>query len=288
MWDQLPSTGYRFFDHLIISALIVLVALLLDKILKAILNRKINQSSTELRVDPTNYTFLKNALTLIIIVAALIAILYSIPEFKQFGLTLFAGAGIFAAILGFASQAAFSNIISGIFMVIFKPFRVGDIVEGPEYSGKIEDITLRHVVICDWQNRRFVVPNSVISGQIINNFNLYDEKINNWVWFSIAYDSDLLKAIEIVKEEAEAHPFVIDNRTNQEIEGGVPKVIIRVMKLNDSSVDLRANCWSENFSRGFDVKSDLNKSVKLRFDKEGIEIPFPHRTIVHKEHGKVK
>lgn len=288
MWEQLPSTGYRFFDHLIIAAIIVLLALLLDKILKAILNRKIKQSSTELRVDPTNYTFLKNGLTLIIFVAALIAILYSVPEFKQFGLTLFAGAGIFAAILGFASQAAFSNIISGIFMVVFKPFRVGDVVEGPEYSGKIEDITLRHVVICDWQNRRFVVPNSVISGQIINNFNLYDEKMNNWIWFSIAYDSDLLKAIEIVREEAEAHPFVIDNRTNQEIEAGVPKIIIRVMKLNDSSVDLRANCWTENFSKGFDVKSDLNKSVKLRFDEEGIEIPFPHRTIVHKENGKVK
>jgi len=288
MGGLLPSTGSRIVDHLLFALAILLLAYLVNRILKAILNRMIRKSSSELRVDPTNYTFLKNALALIILVAAVIVILYSVPELKQFGVTLFASAGILAAILGFASQAAFSNIISGIFIVVFKPFRVGDIIEGQEYSGQIEDITLRHVVIRDWQNKRFVVPNSVISGQVIHNANLYDDKINNWVWFSIAYDADLLKAIEILKEEAENHPLILDNRSKEEIEEGLPVVMIRVMKLNDSSVDLRANCWTKDFMDGFELKADLNKSVKLRFDEEGIEIPFPHRTIVHKEHGKVK
>jgi len=128
----------------------------------------------------------------------------------------------------------------------------------------------------------------VVSNQIINNASLYDEKVGNFVWVGISYDSDLLKAIEIIKEEAEAHPLLFDNRTPEEKGKGVPKVVVRVMRLGDSSVDLRATCWSRNFSEGFELRTDLNRTIKLRFDKEGIEIPFPHRTIVHKENGKVK
>jgi len=288
MRELIPSTGHRSIDYLILAVVILVLALIINKILKAILHRTLQKSSSELRVDPTNYTFLKNALSLLIFIAALIVLLYSIPELKQFGVTLFASAGILAAILGFASQAAFSNIISGIFIVIFKPFRVGDIVQSPDYSGVIEDITLRHVVIRDWENKRYVIPNSVVSNQIIHNASIYDEKVGNFIWFGISYDADLLKAIEIIKEEAEAHPNLIDNRTPEEIKEGVPKVVIRVMKLNDSSVDLRATCWTKDFGEGFELKTDLHRTIKLRFDKEGIEIPFPHRTIVHKENGKVK
>jgi len=288
MRGLIPSTGHKSLDYLILAVVIFLLALIVNRVLKAILNRTIQKSSSELRVDPTNYTFLKNALSLLIFIAALIVLLYSIPELKQFGVTLFASAGILAAILGFASQAAFSNIISGIFIVIFKPFRVGDIVQSPDYGGVIEDITLRHTVIRDWESKRFVIPNSVVSNQIINNASLYDEKVGNFVWVGISYDSDLLKAIEIIKEEAEAHPLLFDNRTPEEKGKGVPKVVVRVMRLGDSSVDLRATCWSRNFSEGFELRTDLNRTIKLRFDKEGIEIPFPHRTIVHKENGKVK
>ena len=288
MHELIPSTGHRSLDYLILTVGVLIAAYIVNRIFKAILNRMIRKSSSELMVDPTNYTFLKNALSLIIFIAAAIVILYSIPELKHFGVTLFASAGIIAAIIGFASQAAFSNIISGIFIVVFKPFRVGDIVQAPEYSGVIEDITLRHVVIRDWENKRYVIPNSIVSNQIIHNATLYDETMGNFIWFGISYDSDLLKAIDIIREEAEAHPLVIDNRTPEEIQNGDPKIVIRVMKLNDSSVDLRATCWTKDFGDGFEVKTDLNKTINLRFDKEGIEIPFPHRTIVHKEHGKVK
>jgi small-conductance mechanosensitive channel len=283
------SNQPQWIEYSVVTLCILAAAFIIHRLLRLLLSRFLKKSSDDLRVDPTNYTFLKNGLGLIILTLTIITILYSIPEFKQVGITLFAGAGIFAAILGFASQAAFSNIISGIFIVIFKPFRVGDIVSvEARYSGIIEDITLRHVVIKDFESRRYVIPNSVISNDVIHNSSIYDEKTANFLIIGISYDSDLDKAIEIIREEALKHPNIIDNRTEQEIQEGLPIVVVRVIKLNDSSVDLRATCWTETFVKGFELKTDLYRIIKLRFDKEGIEIPFPHRTIVQKSDGKVR
>jgi len=274
-------------NHALWSIIIVVVAFLIYRLLRFFLRRFLLKSSKRLNVDPTNYTFLNNGLGLVTLIITITIILYSIPQFKQIGVTLFAGAGIFAAIVGFASQTAFSNIVSGVFIVIFKPFRVGDVVQSDKYIGIIEDITLRHVVIKDFENRRYIVPNSSISNDVIHNSSIYEEKTGTWVVIGISYDSDLEKAINIFREEAMAHPLLIDNRTEQEKKDGEPVVAIRVIKLNDSSVDLRATCWAETFIEGFEIKTDLYQSVKLRFDKEGIEIPFPHRTIVTKKDGKV-
>ena len=98
----------------------------------------------------------------------IIAIVYSIPSVNHIGKTLFAGAGIFSTILGFASQQAFSNIMGGIFLVLFKPFRIGDLIKvGTLNEGYVEDITLRHTVIKDFDNKRIVFPNSLISTETI-------------------------------------------------------------------------------------------------------------------------
>lgn len=275
-------------NHLLTSMLVIFVAFLIFRLLRFLLSRFLNRSSAHLKVDPTNYTFLKNALNLIVVVITVIIILYTIPGFKQIGLTLFASAGIFAAILGFASQAAFSNIISGIFIVIFKPFSVGDVIRvgNDEYGGTIEDITLRHTVIKDFENKRYVVPNSIVSEQVIRNFTLYDQRIANFVIFNISFESDLDKASRILQEEAEKHPLIREWRTPEDVHKDEPLVRVRVVEITDFAVRIRATCWTDNNSEGFVLKTDLLRSVKLRFDAEGIEIPFPHRTIVNKKNGQ--
>lgn len=263
--------------------IILLVAGITDKILRLILSRYIERSSRVLNVDPTKYRFLKNAQRAIIMILALVFIFHSIPGLKNIGLSLFASAGIFAAIIGFASQQAFSNIISGIFIVTSKPFRVGDIIKiGDLHSGTVEDITLRHTVIRNFENRRIIVPNAVISAQTIENSTISDPKICNFLFLGISYDSSIDKAILIIQEEALKHPDFMDNRTTEELKNGLPPVIVRVVGFGDSSVNLRASIWSKDASTGFAMKCDLNKSIKERFDDEGIEIPFPYRTIVYK------
>ena len=248
------------------------------------LNRFIRLSSSKLKVDPTQFNFLKNAVTFIIFLGAFIFIFYSIPELKSFGISLFAGAGILAAIVAFASQQAFANIISGIFIVIFKPFRVNDIVDiGNLPKGRIEDITLRHTVIRNFENRRMIIPNSVLSSEIITNSSIVEEHICNFIDMGISYDSDVDRAMEIMKDEALKHPNFIDNRTEQEIKESVEPVIVRLIGFGDSSVNLRAYVWTTNHSSGFVLKTDLYKSLFQEPPPRPVEHCYPDRLVLIRE-----
>lgn len=270
--------------YIILFIVTFLVATLVTLILRKLLTVFITKYSAKLNADPTNYSFIKNSVGFIIYTSATIFVFYKIPYLKSIGAALFAGVSIIAVAIGFASQKAFSNIISGIFILIFKPFKISDIIEfNSGQKGVVEGITLRHTLIKDYENRRIIIPNSVISEETIINSNIQDEKIRKHIIFSISYDSDVNKAIEIIQREAQNHPLILDNRTQEEVENGVHMVLVRVVELSDFSVDLKAYVWARGNDDAFVVKCDLLKSIKQRFDKEGVEIPFPYRTIVYKK-----
>jgi len=271
-------------DYMILVAGTIIFALILSIVLRKMVTLFIRNYSSKLKSDPTNFSFLKNAIPFIIFTSAIIFIFHKIPYLKSLGAALFAGAGIIAAIVGFASQKAFSNIISGIFILMFKPFRVGDTLELSNASkGTVEEITLRHTVIRNYENRRIIIPNSQISDDILINSSISDESIRKFVDFGISYDSDVDKAIAIIQEEAMKHPYFIDNRGQAEIDRGDPAVLVRMTSHGDFSIGLRAYVWSANNDTAYNIYCDLLKSVKKRFDNEGIEIPFPYRTIVFKK-----
>jgi small conductance mechanosensitive channel len=165
-------------EGFIFAIIVLAIASVATYIIRFLIGRFFKKAALKLKVDPTRYNFLKNAVGFIVYLIAVIIIFRSISALRDYGTTLLTGAGILAAIVGFASQSAFSNIISGIFLVIFKPFSVGDRVRvGQLYTGDVEDITLRHTVIKDFENRRIVIPNTVISNETIINSTLTDEKI---------------------------------------------------------------------------------------------------------------
>jgi len=234
-------------------------------------------------VDETNYKFFKNTVTFSFALGAIVVMFYTIPSLHNIGVTMFAGAGIFAAIVGFASQSAFSNIITGFFIVVFKPFRVHDYIQiGANYRGIVEDITIRHIVIKDMENRRIIIPNSVINSETIVNSDILDERICRAIEFNITYDTDISFASHLIQEEAMNHRFCIDGRTRAQKEAEEPVVKVRVIALGESSVKLRASVWSANNDNSFELFCDLNKAIKERFEKEGVDIAYPHRTIVNK------
>ncbi|GAB5466362.1 MAG: mechanosensitive ion channel family protein [Candidatus Kapaibacteriales bacterium] len=274
----------KVIDYVIVPAIIFFIATLLVYVVRKSVTLFLNNRSKFLRVDATNYSFLNNSISFLIYLIAVGIIIYTIPELKKFGSTVFAGAGILAAIIAFASQAAFSNIISGVFIVIFKPFRVGDLVEidTERFSGFVEDITLRHTVIRDFQNKRIIIPNSIVSNKTIVNNNISDEKICRHIEIGISYDSDIDKAMGIMKDVCEVHPLAVDLRTQEDIDSGRPKVLVKVRNFLESSVQLRAWVWSEGPENSFELFTDVLYSIKKEFDANGIEIPFPHRTLVYK------
>jgi len=276
------NDNYYYFGALVLGTL--LVAIVLSIVFNRLMKLFIIKYSERLKVNPTNFSFLKNSVSFIIFSTALIFIFLKIPYLKSLGAALFAGAGIITVIIGFASQKAFSNVISGIFILIFKPFRVNDVIEFLDSTkGIVEEITLRHTIIRNFENRRVIIPNGNISEDTIINSSIVDPKIRIHIVFGISYDSSIEKATNIIQEESIKHPNFIDNRTIEENQMNMPPVLVRLIDLDDFSVQLKAYVWAKNNAEAFALKCDVMKSVFDRFNKEGIEVPFPYRTIVYKK-----
>jgi small-conductance mechanosensitive channel len=134
----------------------------------------------------------------------------------------------------------------------------------------VEDITLRHTVIKDFENRRVIIPNSVISNETIINSTIIDEKICVFVEVAVAPDTNLDLAIKIIQEEATAHRYYIDNRNETDLARGEHPVMVRVITFLNGGILLRAYVWANNPTDAFDLKCDLNKSIKERFDQNKI------------------
>ncbi|NND94248.1 MAG: mechanosensitive ion channel family protein [Flavobacteriales bacterium] len=258
------------------------IATILSMLVRRAIRHTIDKRWEDGNEDVTRLKFLRNSISAIFYALAIAYIFYEIPALNNLGKALFAGAGVLAAVIGFASQKAFSNIISGVFILLFRPFKVGDAVTVSSRSGIIEDITLRHTVIRDYENRRVIIPNSVISDETIVNSDITDETIRQQIYFGISYESDIGRAMQCIKEVAMDHPFTLDRRTEEEIANGIHPVMVRVLSWDDSSISIRAQVWTASIDEGFVVKCDMLKSVKERFEQEGIEIPYPHRTLVMK------
>lgn len=261
--------------------LIILGTIIVASIFQSVFRRIIKRKSHDLNNDPTNYKFLKHTLSALIYIVGFSWAVYTIPTLRVMATSMLAGAGILAVVIGFASQQALANVIAGVFIVIFKPFRINDRVQIKDnfYSGVVEDITLRHTVIRNFENRRIVIPNSLMSSEIIVNSDFGEDLICKFVDVGIAYESDVLLAKKILAEEVMNHPNWLDRRTDEEKQDKEPPVAVRVVALAESSVNLRAWAWAVDTAAAFEMQCDVLERIKIRFPQEGISIPFPQRTI---------
>ncbi|QLC34028.1 mechanosensitive ion channel family protein [Halarchaeum sp. CBA1220] len=193
--------------------------------------------------------------------------------FAGFGNILTAVATIGAAAtlaIGFAMQDVLKNFVAGIFIYTDKPFKIGDWIEWDGNSGVVEDISLRVSRVRTFDNELLTVPNSNLTDGVIKN-PVAKDKLRVQFEFGIGYDDDIEKATEIIVEEAEKRDDILDD----------PGVSVRLTQLGDSFVGLKSRFWISDPSRADFVKtrSEYVQAVKERFDEEGIDIPYPTRTL---------
>ncbi|MBD3387836.1 MAG: mechanosensitive ion channel [Candidatus Altiarchaeales archaeon] len=280
--------------HLLLAAeilAVLLATLLTAKSVNKLLQRIFRRKSRRLRIDETQFVVLRRVTVFTIYLVGCLYALSLIPGFASLGTSLLASAGILALILGFAAQHAFSNVISGIFIAIFEPFRVGDKIKLVDEYGTVEDITLRHTIIKTWQEKRIVVPNSKISEESIVNYSLRDPRILGTLEVGISYDSDIDKARKIMVEEALKHPDIMRGVKDDE-NAFLPReeiAKVRLVELSDFAQVMRLYYWAPDKTKEYQIRFDLTEAIKKRFDRDGIEVPFPYRTIVYKKDiGKPK
>ena len=272
------------YAKMVVALGIILLTVLVNMLFVKVFNRFIRRRTEDMKNDPTNYKFLRHAIVALIYTVGIGAAIYTVPSLRTLASSLLAGAGILAVAVGFASQKALSNMISGVFIIMFKPFRVNDRVTMRDtISGVVEDISLRHTVIRNFENRRVIIPNSIISDEVLVNADFEEARICKWLDMGIGYGADVKLARKIIQEEAMKHPNFIDIRTPEEIESGIDAVRVRVMSWGDFSINLRAWVWTADNGAAFELGCDLYESIKERFDAEGVEIPYPYRNVVH--HG---
>jgi len=183
---------------------------------------------------------------------------------------LIAGAGIIGVALGFGAQSLVKDMIAGLFIIAENQYGVGDVVSLDDTAGRVERITLRATVLRDLDGIVHHVPNGTI--ERASNFSSEKSGINLDV--GVAYDSDLDHVIKVVNKVC--RELAKDSRWEKDI---IEKPsFLRVDNFGDSSIDIKITGIVEPL-RQWDVTGELRKRIKVAFDKEGIEIPFPQRVI---------
>ncbi len=180
---------------------------------------------------------------------------------------LLAGLGVVGFIVGFALQETLSNFASGMMILIYRPFDVDDYVEAAGISGLVSNMSLVNTTILTFDNQTIVVPNNKIWGDVIRNVTAQKTRRVDLV-FGISYDDDIPKAEKILQEIVAAQNTVLDD----------PAPNIRVHELADSSVNIIVRPWvkTEDY---WETYWSILRTVKLRFDEEGITIPYPQRDV---------
>lgn len=206
----------------------------------------------------------------VLVVFAAFAIALTVAGFPSF-LTAFATlGGALALAIGFASQELLSNFVSGLFILKDKPFKKGDWIEWSNGTGIVEEIDLRVTRVETFDNELITVPNSELANNAVKN-PVANDKLRLRFVFGIGYEDDIEEATSIIMEEARKNDQILED----------PGPSVRLTELGDSSVGLQSRIWISQPARSDFVKtkSQFVQSVKERFDEEGIDIPYPNRTL---------
>lgn len=248
------------------------VCFVLYKILIGILNR------VSARVNPNSlhWNILKQVIKVGVILLFVISVVENVPALSKVGTTLLACSSVLAAAVGLASQDALGNAIDGLLISLFKPFSVGDRIRLSDkgITGTVVEINLRYTSIRTVENNLLMIPNSVMNGEIIENYNIGDQRMVAFLDVEVSYDADIDLAKQILKDLAVNHPLFLDKRTEEEKSEGVEPVGITVRAFNASGVALRASVWSANIGDSFKLCSELREQVLKAFKENNIKIPY--------------
>jgi small conductance mechanosensitive channel len=180
---------------------------------------------------------------------------------------LLAGLGVVGFVVGFALQDSLANFAAGLMILVYDPFDVGDVIDAGGVFGKVSQMSLANTTIMTFDNQTIVVPNNKIWGDVIKNVTAQNIRRVDLV-FGISYSDDILKTERVLQEIVDAHDKVLPD----------PKPMIKLHELGDSSVNYIVRPWV-NTNDYWDVYWDITRTVKMRFDEEGISIPFPQRDV---------
>ncbi len=258
--EILMEWGALYGTRVIGAVVIFVVGRLLTTFFANLVKRLMEKS----RADHTLTGFVRNLTRISLLVFTVIAALGALGVETTSLIVVIGAAGL---AVGFALQSSLSNIASGIMLVVFQPFKVGNYINAGGTSGVVEEIHIFNTILRTFDNRRIIVPNSRITADNVINYSAKATRRIDLV-FGIGYQDDLKLTRNVLEGIVKADERILKD----------PAPEIGVLELGESSVNFFVRPWV-NAGDYWSVKCDLLEKVKLTFDNEGISIPFPQRDV---------
>ncbi len=247
--------------------LTLIVVLFLDKIIKKWVDRVVSRSPSL----KTSYVFMRRILiSLIIIMGVSFVTFTAFPELGPAIASLFIAAGFASIVIGMAAQATLSNIIAGIMLSLSQPIKLDDAILFRNEFCFVEDLNLMHAILRTWDNRRLMVPNSVLQSEVIVNYSAKDPTKLVPVFVDVSHEADLDLAMKIMVDVARRHPECLPI-------GDLPNAV--VMEIHENGVRLRLLSRAKDQPTAFMMARDLLRDIKKEFAANGIEFAYPRRHI---------
>lgn len=258
--SKLLDWGIDVGKDLLGAIIIYIVGRFIIKQVGRLLARILEKRKLEISVQ----TFLRSLVSILLNLILAFAIVSRLGVETTSFAALLASAGV---AIGMALSGNLSNFAGGLIILVFKPFKVGDYIEGQNANGTVREIQIFHTILTTVDNKVIYVPNGALSSNAITNYSKQETRRAEWV-FGVEYGEDFEKVKAVLQRIIDADPRILKD----------PAPMIALGALSASSVDIKVRAWAKTADY-WDVYFDMNKTVYDTFNKEGIGFPFPQLTV---------
>lgn len=228
------------------------------------INRLVSKILEKRKLEISVQTFLKSLLSLLLNLILAFAIIAKLGVETTSFAAILASAGV---AIGMALSGNLSNFAGGLIILVFKPFKVGDYIDGQNASGTVKEIQIFHTILSTVDNKIIYVPNGSLSSNAIVNYSKQETRRAEWV-FGVEYGEDFERVKAVLERIIAADERILQT----------PAPFIGLGSLSASSIDIKVRVWTKS-SDYWDVVFDMNRVVYEIFNKEGIGFPFPQLTV---------
>ena len=236
-------------------------------ILKVII-KGLRKAMTKANYDESLKKFLLNLLTWILKIVLILVVLGTVGVETTSFAAILAAAGL---AVGLALQGSLGNFAGGVLIMIFKPFKIGDLIEAQGELGVVKEIEIFTTKLTGLSNKEIIIPNGALSNGNIVNYTTEGTRRVDLV-YGVSYDADIKQTKEVMMNVLTSHPKILKD----------PAPAVTVLELADSSVNFAVRPWC-NTEDYWDVYFDVTENMKESLDAAGIEIPYPHQVEIHKQ-----
>lgn len=258
--EKLTAMAVEYGPKLVGAILVLIVGGWVIKSLTRAFGKMLDKRKTESSLKP----FLKGIISTLLKVMLILSVLGMVGIQMTSFIAILGAAGL---AIGMALSGTFQNFAGGVMILIFKPYKVGDVIDAQGHIGKVHEIQIFNTILKTPDNKTIIIPNAGLSTSSMTNYSTEEKRRVDWT-FGIGYGDDAEKAKAVIKRLADEDERILKD----------PEVFIALSELGDSSVNFVVRAWV-NAADYWDVFFTMNEKIYKTFASEGLNIPFPQMDV---------